>query len=142
MVASDPARQIVRIAFSHAPEEDRAMHARWLMLLLLPLLLPLIGCEQKFSRARFQMIQPGVDNREDVEQMLGKPEARLADVWYYEDVDRNLHAQIFFDDEGRVLSKEWMDAHTGEWEGRSPYTDAPPDGEVRERSTRTRRFDD
>ena len=105
-------------------------------------LLALTGCERKFTRARFDLIDPGVSDRFDVEQTLGQPRTRLADVWYYEDLDRNLHAQIFFDDDGRVLSKEWMDARTGQWEGRSPYTDEPPPGEVRERHTRTRRIDD
>jgi len=105
-------------------------------------LLAAAGCERKFTRARFDTIQPGVSDRFDVEQTLGKPKAKLADVWYYEDLDRHLHAQVFFDNDGRVLGKEWMDARSGEWEGRSPHADEPPAGEVREQHIRTRRIDD
>ncbi len=115
---------------------------------LLPLLVGLAGlatlggCQRQFTRERFDMIKAGVDDRTDVEHILGKPEFRAQDVWYYEDQDRHIHAQIFFDETGRVLTKEWMDARTGEWEGRSPFTDPPPAGEARERRTKTRRIDD
>jgi len=102
----------------------------------------LTGCAQKFTRERFDMIQAGVDDQEDVREILGKPSKTMTDLWYYEDLDRHLHAQIFFADDGRVLSKEWMDAHTGEWEGKHPQADEPPKGEVRERRTKTRRIDD
>lgn len=105
-------------------------------------LLVVAGCAQKFTRARFDMIQPGVDEREDVKEILGKPEAILADVWYYEDLNHHKAAQIFFADDGRVLGKEWMDADTGEWDGKNPYGDAAPEGEVREEHRRSRKFDD
>ncbi len=101
----------------------------------------LSGCTRHFTRERFDTIQPG-DDQEDVRQVLGKPKAVAPDVWYYEDLHRHVHAQIFFDDAGRVRNKEWMDARTGEWEGKSPEADEPPPGEARERHTRTRRMDD
>jgi hypothetical protein len=100
------------------------------------------GCESKFNRQNFDMIRLGMDDREDVRQILGEPAAAMDDVWMYDDLDRHTCAQIFFDDDGRVLSKEWMDATTGDWEGENPYADEPPQGEVRERRTRTRRIDD
>jgi outer membrane protein assembly factor BamE (lipoprotein component of BamABCDE complex) len=100
------------------------------------------GCTRHFTRERFESIKAGADDREDVRQILGKPTAVADDVWYYEDLDRHLHAQIFFDDDGRVLSKEWMNAGTGEWEGQSPEADEPPKGEVRERHTKVRRIDE
>jgi hypothetical protein len=121
----------------------RCMNRRCVELLLgCGMLLVLAGCAQKFTRERFDMIQPGVDEREDVTQILGKPEAVLADIWYYGDLNRHTAAQIFFADDGRVLGKEWMDADTGEWDGNNPHADAPPQGEVRERRTRTRKIDD
>ncbi len=112
------------------------------VLALLAALVSLAGCERKFTRERFDRIERGVDDREDVRQLLGRPTAAMEDAWIYEDLDHHDTAQIFFADDGRVLSKEWMDARTGAWEGRSPYTDEPRTGEVRERRTRTRRIDD
>jgi len=102
----------------------------------------LAGCESKFNRQNFAMIRPGMDDREEVRQILGEPTADMDDVWLYDDLDRHIAAQIFFDENGRVLNKEWMDANTGEWEGENPWADQPPEGEVRERRTETRRIDD
>lgn len=99
------------------------------------------GCS-RFKRENFAMIREGVDDREDVEQILGKPKAKMDDVWFYDNVDKHVSAQIVFGEDGRVISKEWMNARTGTWEGRHAKTDEPPQGEVRERETRTRRFDD
>lgn len=102
----------------------------------------LAGCESKLNRQNFEMIRVGVDEREDVRRILGEPDADMTDVWIYDDVDDYKTAQIFFDDDGRVLNKEWMDAETGEWTGENPWADQPPEGEVRERRTGTRRIDD
>jgi hypothetical protein len=85
----------------------------------------LAGCEPKFNHRNFQMIQPGVDDRADVRHILGDPDAEMGEVWMYDDLD-----------------KEWMDAKTGNWEGDDPWADKPPEGEVRESTTKTRRIDD
>jgi hypothetical protein len=107
------------------------------------LLLGLVGCERRFTHARFEMIQEGCDNRDDVREILGKPTFTSDDLWYYEDLDRHQHAQIFFAETGCVLSKEWMSAKPGgKWEGQNPYTNPPPQGEIRERHTRTQRIDE
>lgn len=99
------------------------------------------GCASKFNRENFNMIRVGMDAREDVREILGEPRREMGDVWLYDDTDKHLNAQIFFDDSGRVVSKEWMNAETAEWDGRSPYTDPPAEGEVREESTTTERWD-
>lgn len=101
-----------------------------------------LGCAEKFTRDRFDMITTGVDDQEDVQRILGEPQQQTATQWYYEDLDDNVHARIFFDDAGRVRGKEWMDARTGEWDGRHPDAAEVPPGEVRERSTRTTTIDD
>ena len=102
----------------------------------------LAGCAQnKFTPERWEMVKEIVDTKEDVEQILGKPETRMDDMWYYQDLDKHYTAQIHFDGEGRVISKEWQDANTGEWKGRNPNADPPPGGEERERRTGTRRID-
>lgn len=100
----------------------------------------LVGCEQKFTRERFNMIEPQVDEKYDVEKILGEPEFKVDGEWYYENQDEHYAARIFFEGE-TVRAKEWMDARTGEWEGRHPDSDAPPEGEPSESRTRTRRVD-
>lgn len=102
----------------------------------------LTGCARRFTRERFDMIQVGVDDREDVSQILGKPKSDLNDQWLYDDLKRHYSAVIHFNAEGRVAGKEWLDAKKGTWEGRNPNADEPPQGEVRERSTKTRRIDE
>ena len=101
----------------------------------------LTGCARKFTHERFSMIQEGVDHHFDVEQVLGKPEFDADDEWYYEDLDRHIAASIFFDDDGVVRGKRWMDAKSGTWEGRHPDAAQPPEGELREKHTKTRRID-
>ncbi len=98
------------------------------------------GCANKFTRENFDLVQVKVDDAEDVEHLLGEPRTRLGDMWYYEDEDNKHSALIHFAD-GRVAGKEWMDAMSGEWAGTSPTADAPPPGETRERSVRTRTVD-
>lgn len=106
------------------------------------LLLVLAGCQRQFTRERFDLIKADVDDREDVRRILGKPEADLQDQWFYDDLDRHYSAVIFFDEHGRVRAKEWMDARSGEWQGRHPDSDPPPQGEVRERRRKTTRIDE
>jgi hypothetical protein len=67
----------------------------------------LTGCAPKFTRERFDMIRPGLDDSARVKEILGKPEYSAMDVWHYESFDGHLSAQIFFGDDGRVMSKEW-----------------------------------
>ncbi|QOJ14592.1 MAG: hypothetical protein HRU75_08040 [Planctomycetia bacterium] len=92
----------------------------------------LFGCAEKFTRERFDIIAVGVEDREDVIRTLGEPRYEAGDEMYFEDLDRNLHARVFFGPDGRVRGKEWMDARRGEWDGRHPDSDPPPQGEVRE----------
>lgn len=100
------------------------------------------GCHRQFTHERFDMIQIGVDDREDVRYILGRPTSDLDDQWLYDDLKRHYSAVIYFDDNGRVRGKEWMDARTGEWEGRNPEANEPPPGEVREIHKKTRRIDE
>jgi hypothetical protein len=103
----------------------------------------LSGCARpSFTHEHFEMIQIGVDDREDVRFVLGKPTSDLQDQWFYDDLKRHYSAVVFFDDDGRVQGKEWMNAKTGEWEGRNPNADEPPQGEVRERHKATTRIDE
>lgn len=99
------------------------------------------GCATKFTRERFDMIHVGADERFDVQKILGDPEFRTDAEWYYEHEGKHYAARVFFDGSGRVTGKEWMDARTGEWEGKHPDAQDAPKGEVRETETRTRTID-
>lgn len=99
------------------------------------------GCAQKFTRENFEMIRAGSDTKEDVRQILGKPEKAMTDVWFYSNFNNDVTAEVFFDDSGTVVSKQWADASAGEIHGSDPWSDPPPQGEVREEHTRTRRID-
>ena len=105
-------------------------------------LLAATGCARHFTREHYEMVTPGVDGRFDVEQMLGKPDFRADDVWHYRDLDHHYEAQIYFGPDDKVVAKEWMDGKTGTWEGSSPDAQPFPEGEARERHTRTRRIHD
>ncbi|MBN2448025.1 MAG: hypothetical protein JXO22_14945 [Phycisphaerae bacterium] len=102
----------------------------------------LAGCERKFTRERFDMITPGVDQKYDVRMMIGVPNRDMGSQWYYEDLDHYYAARVFFNADDVVRAKEWMDARAGTWEGRDPDTTPPVEGEVREEHTRTRMIDD
>lgn len=105
------------------------------------LLLALAGCT-RFTRANFDMIEPGVDTKFDVERMLGAPEFNTTDEWYYENMDEHYAARIFFDARGRVRSKQWIAARSGEWTGENPDADPEPDEPVRYRRDEMRTIDD
>jgi outer membrane protein assembly factor BamE (lipoprotein component of BamABCDE complex) len=101
----------------------------------------LAGCHRQFTHDRFDMIQIGADDREDVRNILGKPTSDLNDQWLYDDLKHHYSAVVYFDADGRVTGREWMNAKTGEWEGRNPNADEPPQGEVHEQHKNTTRID-
>jgi len=102
----------------------------------------LFGCQRQFCRERFEQITVGVDDCEDVRQLLGKPSCELADQWLYDDLDHHLSAVIYFDEHGRVTGKQWIDAKNGRWEGNNPAAGEVQTGEVREVHVKTRRIDE
>jgi outer membrane protein assembly factor BamE (lipoprotein component of BamABCDE complex) len=117
------------------------MNPRTLSFLVAALALAfLAGCQRPFNHDNFDMIQVGVDGREDVRQILGKPTSELGDQWLYDDLKRHYSALIHFDESGMVRGKEWMDAKTGQWEGRNPNANEPPQGETREIHKKTTRI--
>jgi outer membrane protein assembly factor BamE (lipoprotein component of BamABCDE complex) len=117
-----------------------ARHARYVFAALGGLIL-LAGCAHKFTRPHFDLIQTGATQSE-VRQLLGKPSVNFGDHWFYDELDRHYTGIIYFDAEGRVQNKEWMNAKTGEWLGQNPHANPPPAGEVRETHTKTTRIDE
>jgi hypothetical protein len=109
---------------------------------LLVVLAGFVGCQKPFTRDNYEMIQVNVDDKYDVEMMIGAPEQDLDDHWIYDDLDEHYSAMIYFDHNGTVIGKEWIDSRTGEWEGTNPHANQPPAGETRDHYTKTRRIDD
>ena len=107
---------------------------------LLALLLPLFlaGCAEKFTRQNFNLLQVGVDERYDVDKLLGHPTNDLHDQWYYEHRDKHYSALIHFDPDGKVSGKQWFDSPTASISGDNPNADQPPKGKVREEKRKSR----
>lgn len=73
------------------------------------------GCS-KVTRDNYDMIMVGKSTQLEVEYTLGKTyTARGQDQWEYDEEDRHLVVNIYFDAAGKVSKKEWIDAKTGEW---------------------------
>jgi len=108
------------------------MMQRTLILSLLAVFVfALTGCsENKLTRRNFEMIKKGKSTKLEVENTLGDSYvARGDDQWEYEDEKRHLTVHVYFDDNDKVLRKEWMDGETGEWDGAAPGIDENPEGE-------------
>ena len=78
------------------------------------------GCEKKLTYKRFQMVREGYATHMDVEQTLGEPNQKAGDVWSWQDFDRHITCNVYFDGKGVVDKKEWIDATKGQWEGSAP----------------------
>lgn len=71
------------------------------------------GCAEKFTRDRWDLIKVGVSDGVDVEAAIGEPQQKpFKDLWWYYKGD--LSAKVYFDEEGRVKAKKWLDEETGE----------------------------
>lgn len=91
---------------------QRAFHAAWARCSAC-LLVGLCGCAAPLTRANFDSIRPRVDTRAEVEAAIGAPTHNTGDAWLYEDQDRHISAQVFFDEDGVVAGKQWMDTTAG-----------------------------
>jgi len=110
----------------------------WVLLSTVGLVV-LVGCaENKLTRHNYDMIKEGQSTRSEVRHTLGvKHLAERGDQWEYEDLDRHLSVVFYFDNNGVVRRKEWIDAGTGEWEGAAPHIDKNPQGEKMSERTST-----
>ena len=78
-------------------------------------LLTLTGCADKLTRSHFEMISIGHAGHYDVEQTLGEPSyPKMGAMWHYERVDKHLNVMIHFDDQNKVVRKEWHDVGNNE----------------------------
>lgn len=102
-----------------------------LMTLTVAVVAVLSGCaENKLTRHNYDMIKEGQSTRSEVRHTLGvKHLAERGDQWEYEDMDRHLSVVFYFNGDGIVQRKEWIDAASGEWDGAAPHIDQNPEGE-------------
>lgn len=70
------------------------------------------GCEDKFSRQRYEMVCVGL-SADEVARTLGLPDAKYSNgtEWLYVRQEPYQRAKIFFGD-GKVCAKEWSDEKT------------------------------
>ena len=73
------------------------------------------GC-YPVSRSNFEKIEVDGWTREEVHALFGEPEARATsvdmpdrEVYYQADELARPHAIVYYDDEGRVVKKEWKE---------------------------------
>lgn len=106
------------------------MQRTLILSLLAGFVFALTGCESKLTRRNFEMIKKGTSTKLEVENTLGADyDVRGDKEWEYEDEKRHLTVYIYFDDDGKVLKKEWISGETGEWAGAAPNIDENPEGE-------------
>jgi outer membrane protein assembly factor BamE (lipoprotein component of BamABCDE complex) len=74
--------------------------------LLSTLSLFMVGCNQ-LTRDRWDTIQVGSADRQEVETVLGQPtEKPMKDLWIYE--KNEITAKFYFDDKDIVKAKKWI----------------------------------
>lgn len=94
--------------------------SRWsVRFLLLGGIAAVVGCEEKLTYERWQLINQG-STKLEVESAIGQPDIMMPDQWTYVDHDRGITAHIYFEaDANKVHSKQWIDAEHG-WQGKNP----------------------
>ena len=100
-------------------------------MLLAAVLLPLVGCEKKFTRSRFDTLYVGQEAWE-VTETLGTADARFSDEWHYihDEKDGYYKAVITFDPNKRISHKRWIDPEADVWEDPPLVTDDQDRDEV------------
>ncbi|MBN1347602.1 MAG: hypothetical protein JXQ73_33245 [Phycisphaerae bacterium] len=93
-----------------------------------------LGCEQKLTYQRYELIHMGQEQL-GVEKTLGEPVVKMTDQWTWNDSDRSITAHVWFNQEGKVLAKQWFDPKRG-MVGGPPGGDATQGGEVIQQKTK------
>jgi len=92
-----------------------------------------VGCEQKLTYQRFELIHMG-QTQLGVEKTLGDPLVKMPDQWTWNDSDRSITAHVWYDKEGKVIAKQWFDPKHG-MVGSPPGGDAVEGGKVIKQKT-------
>ena len=88
-------------------------------------LAPLLGCAapDRLSRDGFDRIRVHAATQEEVQELIGPPDSKLADMWLYHRPDDHVEVMLDFDDQGRVVRKQWIDGMSETWDD---YYAPPP----------------
>ncbi|GMU21321.1 MAG: hypothetical protein AMXMBFR13_14140 [Phycisphaerae bacterium] len=99
---------------------------RWALVVVAVAGLAVCGCSQKLTYERFQTIHVGA-TPEAVEGTLGKPWQRTDNAWIYLDMDREISATVYLE-ENQVTGTHWQDPEHG-MVGSSPNVRQPGESE-------------
>ena len=83
------------------------------------------GCS-KLTYERYQTIHDGA-SRDAVRATLGKPSTALDQKWLYNDFDREITCEIYFEGD-KVIGSWWSDPNHP-MEGKSPHVNKPGEAE-------------
>lgn len=80
------------------------------------------GCaENKVTRDNYDTIVEGSSTQDEVRLTMGEKHLiKRDDHWEYDVSDKHLAVYFFFDQNGVVRKKEWVDGRTGEWSSSDP----------------------
>ena len=93
-----------------------------------------VGCEKKLTYKRYTLVHMG-QTPLGVEKTLGEPLIKMTDQWTWNDSDRSITAHVWYNQEGKVIAKQWFDPKRGMVDG-PPGGDATKGGEVIQQKTR------
>lgn len=76
------------------------------------------GCSSrdKLTEQNFRQIRVNVSTETEVQNLIGEPSSKLPGLWMYQRPDKHLTAMVDFDDAGKVVRVQWIDALGEKWE--------------------------
>lgn len=84
------------------------------------------GCaRERVTYDNYAMIRQNSTSQAEVVDLFGEPTQKMGNQWMYERPKEHRFVFIDFDDSGRVVRKQWIDAKDAAWEdSRGPGSDA------------------
>jgi hypothetical protein len=81
-------------------------------------LLVATGCasRDKLTEQNFRQIRVNASTETDVQDLIGEPNSKLPGLWMYQRPDKHLTAMVDFDESGKVVRVQWIDALGEKWE--------------------------
>ncbi len=75
------------------------------------------GCaKDRVTYDNYAMIRQNATSQSEVVDLFGEPTQKLGNQWMYERPKEHRFVFIDFDDSGRVVRKQWIDAKDAAWE--------------------------
>lgn len=97
------------------------------------------GCAKDMvTLEHFNLIIKDTSTKNDVRATMGDKYVDRGDHWEYERTDRAVSAFFYFDDDGTVIKKDWIDTREGTWNS----SDEEPEGDKVYDSTGSSAFEE